>query len=112
MNYAANWNKLDSIIFLLENKISEVRAAIQDSADTEPDVELMIQAETKHLRSENEELKKREIPIYLVMDEGHYFCPKCKSEIIDANAKYCFNCGHRIIRSGGRSCDHKKEGGF
>lgn len=106
MNYATNWNKLDSIIFLLENKINEVRAAIQDSAETEPDVELMILAETKHLKIENEELKKREIPIYLVMDdEGRFFCPKCKSEIIDTNTKYCFNCGHRIIWPEGKKYD-------
>lgn len=101
MNYVENWNKLDSIIFLCENKINEVKAAIRDSAETEPDVEMMIQVETEHLKNENEYLKKREIPACLVEDGGQYFCPKCKVEISRRDAKYCFNCGHRIMRSGG-----------
>jgi DNA-directed RNA polymerase subunit RPC12/RpoP len=98
MNYAAKWNKIDSAIFFFENRIKELGKAIVDSKEAEPDVELMIQAETEHLRNENEHLKKREIPAYLIKnDDGQYLCPKCMTEISDITAKYCFNCGHRII---------------
>lgn len=98
MNYTANWNMLDSIIFSLEGKIGRVKAAVKDSKDDDPDVELMIQAETEHLRAENETLKKRETPAYLIEDEGQYFCPKCRMEIEDT-IKYCPNCGHRVMRA-------------
>lgn len=98
MNYAANWNRLDSIILFCENKLHQVKAAVCDSKDEEPDVELMIQAETEHLKAENETLKRRETPAYLIEDEGQYICPECRMEIGD-NVKYCSNCGHRVMRA-------------
>lgn len=97
MNYTANWNILDSFIFFLESKIDWVKTAVKDSKDGEPDVELMIRAETEHLRSENEDLKKKEIPVYLVEEGERSFCPKCRAEIVDT-VKYCPNCGHRVIK--------------
>lgn len=42
MNYAAKWNKLDSIIFFLESKIGQIKDAVKDSKDDDPGVELMI----------------------------------------------------------------------
>ncbi len=95
---SAKWNKLDSFIFFCENKAHELKATVMDSADAEPDAELMILAETEHLRSENESLKKRELPVYLIEENGQYFCPKCQSQLLDADAKYCSNCGHRVIK--------------
>ena len=98
MNYTANWNILDSIIFFVEGKISRVKAAVKDSKEEDPDVELLIQAETEHLRIENETLKKRETPAYLIEDKGQYLCPKCRAKIINTNVKYCSNCGRRVIK--------------
>lgn len=95
MNLTANWNKLDSFIFFCESKIKNI---IGEQKEDEPDVELMIQAETEHLRNENENLKKREIPVYLIEEGGKYCCPKCGEEIADS-VKYCPNCGHRVIRA-------------
>lgn len=94
MNFAANWNRLDSFIFFCESKIRDI---ITEQKEEEPDVELMIEAETEYLRRENEDLKKREIPVYLIEEDGQYFCPKCRIEIKDA-VKYCQNCGHRVMR--------------
>lgn len=107
MNYTANWNMLDSIIFFLEGKIGRVKTAVKNSKDEDPDVELMIQAETEHLRTENETLKKRETPAYLIEDEGQYFCPKCRMKIVDT-VKYCPNCGHRVMRAVGSNYSVKE----
>lgn len=98
MNYIANWNILDSIIFSLEGKLGRITAAVKDSKDEDPNVELLIQAETEHLRVENESLKKREIPLYLIEEDGQIKCPKCKVQHLDPDIKYCSNCGHRVIR--------------
>ena len=98
MNHTANWNMLDSIIFSLEGKLGQVKAAVKDSKDEDPNVELLIRAETKHLRAENESLKKREHPLYLIEENGQIICPKCKVRQMDSDIKYCFNCGHRVIR--------------
>ncbi|MDE6388353.1 MAG: hypothetical protein K2L82_11180 [Lachnospiraceae bacterium] len=97
MNYAAKWNKIDSVILFFENKIKEIGNAITDSKDAEPDAELMILAATEHLRSENEKLKKREHPIYMIEENGKYSCPICHRVLKD-EMKYCSNCGHRVIK--------------
>lgn len=97
VNYAANWNRLDSIIFFCENKLTQVKTAISDSREEEPDVELMIQVETEHLREENESLKRRELPVHLIEREGEYICPKCHYKLSDLQVRYCANCGHRVI---------------
>lgn len=98
VNYVANWNRLDSIILFCENKLYQLKAAVCESKETEPDVELMIQAETAHLKTENESLKKREMPAYLIEEEGKYICPKCQYKQPDPmHVRYCANCGHRVI---------------
>ena len=97
MDSTTKWNKIDSAIFFFERRFKELGIAFADSRAVEPDVELMIQAETKYLRNENEYLKKREFPAYLIKDDERYLCPKCKTEIRDTNVKYCSNCGHRIV---------------
>ncbi len=97
MNYVANWNLLDSIIFFCENKLHQVKEAVRDSKEPEPDVELMIQAETEHLKTENENLKERERPLRLIKNAGEYFCPKCQYKLSERQVKYCANCGHRVI---------------
>lgn len=97
MNYIVNWNLLDTIIFFCENKLHKVKAVVCDSKEAEPDVELMIQAETAHLKTENECLKKREMPALLLEEEGEYFCPKCQYKQPDQHVRYCANCGHRVI---------------
>ena len=56
MNYVEKWNKLDSIIYFFESKIGAIRNAACNDEESEPDVELMIRAETEHLRNENENL--------------------------------------------------------
>lgn len=97
MNYVANWNWLDSIILFCENKLYQLKAAVCESKEAEPDVELMIQAETKHLKTENENLKKRERPVHLLEKSGEYFCPKCQYRQPEPRVRYCANCGHRVI---------------
>lgn len=99
MNYAAKWNKLDSVIFFCESKIKELKLAITESSEADPDPEVMILAETEHLRSENEKLRKREIPMYLIKDGEQYFCPKCRAEMPNRDIKYCSNCGHRVMKN-------------
>ena len=94
MSFVTDWNKIDSLIFFCESKIKDI---ILEQKEEEPDVELMIQVETEHLRRENEDLKRREIPVSLIEEGGTYFCPKCGIEIMDA-VKYCSNCGHRVMR--------------
>ena len=98
MNYAAKWNKLDSVISFCESKVKELKRAIVESAEADPNPEDIILAETEHLRNENEKLKKREVPLYLIEDKEQYFCPKCQTQLPDPDIKYCFNCGHRVIR--------------
>lgn len=94
MNFAANWNRLDSFIYFCESKIRDI---IADKKEDEPDVEIMIQAATEHLRKANEDLKRREVPAYLIEEGGRYICPKCRIEITDT-IKYCPNCGHRVMK--------------
>ena len=98
MNYAAKWNKLDSVILFCERKLKELKQAIAESAESDPDPEEMILAETEHLRNENEKLRKREIPLYLIEDGERYFCPKCQVQVPDPGIKYCSNCGHRVMK--------------
>lgn len=93
MNFAADWNRLDSFIYFCESKIRDI---ITEQKEEEPDVELMIQAETEYLRRENEDLKKREIPTYLIEENNKLFCPNCRTEIF-RNVKYCSNCGRRVM---------------
>lgn len=93
----ASWNIIDKIIFRIENILLQKKEELEEAA-SEPDVELIIAAETEYLRDENEKLKKRELPVYLTEIETSYYCPKCKEHITNLDAKYCQQCGQRIIR--------------
>lgn len=95
----SNWNIFDRMIYAVESACKAIRADIKDSRSTEPDVETIIAAETEYLQRENENLKKREIPLYLIEEEGQFFCPKCKEKHSDPDIKYCSKCGHRVIRN-------------
>lgn len=97
MNNITNWNKIDSVILFCENQINRLKETIIDSLDSEPDSETVIMAETAYLREENERMKRREMPVYLIEYEGRYFCPKCQATVPDT-AKYCSNCGHRVTK--------------
>lgn len=97
----SRWNIIDKMIFSIENAIKRIWGDIRDSSAKEPDVELMIAAETEHLMKENENLKKREIPLYLIEEGTNAICPKCRACLPRHNAiniKYCPNCGHRVTR--------------
>lgn len=94
----ASWNKLDRLIFRIENMVKSIGEEISDAAAPEPDAEIMIAAETEHLRNENEQLKRREHPLHIIESGDEYICPKCQEQLMDANAKYCCNCGQRVIR--------------
>lgn len=96
--YAVKWNRFDSMIFLLESKVKKLKAAIEDSSSKEPDVESIIAAETEYLKHENEKLKEREMPVYLIEDGSTVVCPKCNYHLPDVEVKYCPNCGHRVIQ--------------
>lgn len=97
MNNITNWNKIDSAILFCENKIKKLREVMIDCVDPEPDAETVIMAETAYLREENERMKRREFPVYLIEDAGHCFCPKCQTLVSDT-ARYCSNCGHRVTK--------------
>ena len=92
MNIAKEWNCIDRFIMKTESFLHNIR--ISDLSG-QVDVETMIQAETEKLRVETERLKSRETPIYLIEDKGQFLCPKCQAPV---HAKYCSNCGHRVIR--------------
>lgn len=94
----SKWNIVDRVIYALESAGKSLQESIKSSSLKEPDVETMIAVETDYLRRENENLKKREIPLYLSGEEGHIICPKCKTQLPDPDIKYCSNCGQRVIR--------------
>lgn len=100
-NYSIKWNRFDSMIFSLENRVEKLKAAIEDSSSEEPDVEAFIAAETEYLQHENEKLKEREIPVYLIEDGTTVVCPKCRCHLSNTEVKYCSNCGHRVIKQPG-----------
>ena len=98
--YTRRWNIVDQIFYTIEKTIKSAYEVICDAASGsgEPDVELIIEAETKHLQRENERLKKRDIPIYLIEEENKVICPKCRAQQQSIDVKYCCNCGHRVTR--------------
>lgn len=98
LDLSSRWNILDQMFFTIENIIKSVHEGICDAASGEPDVELIVAAETEYLQRENERLKKREIPVYLIEEENKVICPKCQTQLQDADVRYCCNCGHRVIR--------------
>lgn len=107
MNYTlqiiTKWNAIDSIIFTLEKQTKKMIDIVKDYREEEPDAEVMIEAETKYLKEENEALKVLQFPKKAVKAEKNYICPntKCGIEIsgllIDQyKIKFCPECGQRI----------------
>ena len=94
----SNWNIIDRLIYAVESAWKSLLEGISSSSLKEPDAETMIAVETDYLRRENENLKKREIPLYLIEEERHIICPKCKAQLSDPDIKYCAGCGQRVIR--------------
>ncbi|MCD7725884.1 MAG: zinc-ribbon domain-containing protein [Clostridiales bacterium] len=94
MNRAKEWNIIDIFIMKAEDFIHNFR--LEDLSD-QVDTETIIAAQTEYLREENEHLKARETPIYMIEKDEKYFCPKCHT-FLQENAKYCSNCGHRVIK--------------
>lgn len=88
------WNILDDCIYRVEELLHTI--SFSDLSE-QVDVETMIEAETEHLREENEHLKSREVPLYMLQKDGMYICPKCQ-EVLNISAKYCSGCGHRVMR--------------
>lgn len=115
LDFLSHWNVIDKMIFLIENALKRIWESICDSSAKEPDVELMIAAETEHLMKENESLKKREVPLYLI-EEGTSnvcLCPKCRTCLSGHNViniKYCPNCGHRVTKRIGTGRYQKTDG--
>lgn len=97
------WNIIDSAIFSTEQFISKLVTGIKDSKDELPDPEEMIEAATKELQAENDELKQYRLPGHLIEIGDSYVCPVCKREVSDIESlknneiKYCNGCGKRII---------------
>ncbi len=111
MNIAKKWNWLDSVLFLIEQKCSDISQAVRDSREPEPDVETMIEAETRYLQDENKKLKKKDYPhkvdIKELNDHKIVTCPCCGIDLthyLDINTletensypKFCFECGNII----------------
>lgn len=101
---ATRWNILDSIILTIEMYTEKILNSVKENRE-EPDVEIMIEAETKHLKEENNSLKELLYPKVIIKKESKYFCPnkKCQIEISGIlvekyNIKYCPECGQRIYR--------------
>ncbi len=101
-NPAAKWNLFDSFLYKVECIITKLSVNFKKNEKTLPDPEEMITAATKHLKDENDQLKRKEYPGTLKSENGKYFCPDCQTEIPDLfineyHTKYCPECGKRIM---------------
>lgn len=103
----SKWNLLDAFLYKLEIVIDKIGESFSIE---EPDVEVMIEAETVHLKEENKQLKELQYPKPVKMKDRKYYCPnmKCTSEISKVlmecyRIKFCPECGQRIFlnKSGG-----------
>ena len=97
MNAIRKWNIVDSCIYCCENVIRKICLFMSDQLDDQVDTETMIEVETQHLREENEALKDRELPLYMMQKGEMYICPKCHEPLCEDD-KYCCNCGHRVMK--------------
>lgn len=92
------WNALDNFFYGIDKLIKVIK-----EMQAEPDVESMVEAETRYLKTENESLKSLQYPKQVIKAEENYSCPnkRCNTEIsreliIDFKIKYCPECGQRI----------------
>lgn len=97
------WNYIDQLIYSFEDFLKKGCNATSHKKE-DIDVEMMIAAETKHLKSENEELKKLQTPGRIICKDEKYYCPHCQKEIHSLlveqyKTKHCPECGKRIILS-------------
>ena len=91
------WTLLDEGIKKTELLIGKVVESIDASKDEAPDVETMIDAATRQLRSVNARLMRRDFPQTAKKDgEGKYYCPSCGAELPRHSSAYCDACGQRI----------------
>ena len=101
-NPAVKWNFFDSFLYKIESIFINLSDALKKDEQELPDPEEMITAATKHLQTENEQLKKKEYPGILKYEAGKYYCPDCQTEISsllmeEYHTKYCMECGKRIM---------------
>lgn len=97
------WNYIDQLIYSFEDFLKK-RRHMTLHKEEDIDVEMMIAAETEHLKSENEELKKLQTPGRIICKDEKYYCPHCQEEIHSLliekyQIKHCPECGKRIILS-------------
>lgn len=95
----AEWNAVDTMIAGIETALSRLIERIRDGEDRLPAPEEMIEAATRELQEENDELKRYRLPGILIQHGCSYACPNCGTEILDPS-KYCPECGKRIMRPG------------
>ncbi len=102
-NITEEWNLFDTLLFKFDLLIVKVRDI---KADNNIDYEEIIEAETKHLKKENESLKTLQYPKKVKQDDNNYFCPnsRCNEKISSIlinkfNIKYCPECGQRIYNA-------------
>lgn len=94
----SNWNVIDSVIYFIENILSKLIDKVRESKDKLPEPEEMIEAATRELQEEKEELLQYRIPGQMIKLDGHYACPKCKTMLPDSlDYKYCPECGKRVV---------------
>lgn len=97
------WNCIDQLIYSFENFLKKGCNAMPHKEE-DIDAETMIAAETEHLKSENEKLKKLQMPGRIICKDEKYYCPHCQKEIHSLlveqyKTKHCPECGKRIILS-------------
>ncbi|MCM1125021.1 MAG: hypothetical protein NC429_00980 [Lachnospiraceae bacterium] len=98
------WNYIDQLIYSFESFLKREKEHAVSHRDEDIDTETMIAAETEHLKTENEELKKLQMPGRVLLIGNKYYCPHCREEIHSTliekyKTKYCPECGKRIILS-------------
>lgn len=107
-NIIFRWNIIDDVFLHIDLSIKTIGAKVAEHIEAvkEVDTETMIEAATKHLKSENEELKETFYPKRLVKDKrGNYICPNSKCDAIismslieNYKIKHCPDCGQRIYK--------------
>lgn len=111
MSFSKKWNYFDQLIYFIESFLNHERKYVASHKEEDVDAETMIAAETQYLKSENEKLKKLQIPGRIICADTKFYCPHCQKEIhslliVKYQIKFCPECGKRIILS--KPCDFMK----
>lgn len=106
------WNYIDQLIYSFESFLKRGGEYAASHKKENIDVETMIEAETEYLKSENEELKKLQMPGRIICEDTKFYCPHCQEEIHSLliekyQIKFCPECGKRIILS--KPCNFMQE---